>query len=132
MSLDIDFYHNNPDFTGDYNNEDIAWDERFITDASFNITHNMNIMAEHVPLSNGSTLYQLLWRGEEMNPPIETADQMKDLLCEGLKYLAHHKENLLQYNPSNGWGNFDSLLTFTGECLLAAIKFPNDRVIYSR
>lgn len=132
MSLDIEFYHNNPDFTGDYNNDDIDWDDRFIADAQLNITHNMNIMAEHIPLSNGSTLYQLLWRGEEMDPPIETADQMKDLLCEGLKYLAHHKEDLLQYNPSNGWGNFDSLLTFTSECLLAAIKFPNDRVYFSR
>ena len=132
MSLDIEFYHNNPDFTGDYNNDDIDWDDRFIADAQLNITHNMNIMAEHVPLSNGSTLYQLLWHGEEIDPPIETASQMTDLLAEGLKYLAHHKEDLLQYNPSNGWGNYNSLLTFTSECLLASIKFPNDKVYFSR
>lgn len=132
MSLDIYFYHNNPDFTGDYNNEDVDWGDRFITDAQFNITHNMNIMAEHVPLSNDSTLYQLLWRGEEMDPPIETASQMTDLLVEGLKFLVAHREDLLQYNPSNGWGNFESLMDFTSDCLIATIKFPYDKVYFSR
>lgn len=114
MSLDITFYRENE-----------------VDDASYNITHNMNVMAEHIPLQNGYTLYDMLWRGDEMSPKINKAYQMTDSLIEAIKYLALHKNELIQYNPSNGWGNFDCLFDFVGRCLVASIAYPDDYVSYS-
>lgn len=128
MSLDIDFCHINPCF----DNTCDEFEDQYITDATYNITHNLNIMAEHVPLSNGFNLYDILWCGGEITPKISKADQLTSLLIEGLKYMVDHEDELLQYNASNGWGNYNDLLAFVSECLIASFKYPNDKVIYSK
>lgn len=85
-----------------------------------NITHNMNKMAEHVPVSDTLNLYNVLWRPEESN--LNTTDDIFDYVTTGVKYMIEHKDELLQYNPDNGWGDYDVLLNFTrrvgNACLL--------------
>lgn len=81
-----------------------------------NITHNMGEMAEHVVVGH-YTLYQLLWRPEETDLIPEGCPTGKyiELLGMALEELKRNKEGLLQYNPSNGWGDYDLLLRFTSE-----------------
>ena len=85
-----------------------------------NITHNMNKMAEHVPVSDALNLYNVLWRPEESN--LNTTDDIFDYVTTGVKYMIEHKDELLQYNPDNGWGDYDALLNFArcvgNACLL--------------
>ena len=74
-----------------------------------NITHNLCEMASHVIIPGGYTLYDLLWK-----PSINTITQEYiDSVKKGLEYLNSHKEDLEQYNPSNGWGSYETLLDFT-------------------
>ena len=52
---------------------------------SANITHNLGAMATEVNLSNGMTLYQVLWRPEEKG--LYFAREISELLDEGWNIL---------------------------------------------
>lgn len=89
-------------------------DDTYETDYwSANITHNMGNMASHVPInveSRKGTLYDYVWRPEEQTPPLETTDELLPILNQGIAYMIAHRNDLLQYNPSNGWGSYDGFL----------------------
>ena len=91
---------------------------------SRNITHNMGLMASHVDIGyKDYSLYEVLWRPEEIDvlqEPVQGIDIIT-FLETGLKNLKNNRDNLLQYNPENGWGNYDGLLDFT-EAYVDAIK----------
>lgn len=77
-----------------------------------NITHNLGKMADHVPCNEGkNTLYHLLWRPEE-HDFCKVTEQYRLMIAECLAYMLTHRTELEQYNPSNGWGSYDSLLNF--------------------
>lgn len=98
---------------------------------TINITHNLGRMAEHVPVK-GTNLYQILWEGYDLNGNrITTGSQFEGILEEGIDYMLDHKDELIQYEPSNGWGNFYDLLNFTRECLGLATKYPYSKVSFS-
>ena len=77
-----------------------------------NITHNLGKMASAVKLSNGNTLYSILWRPDECSPPYTRAEEISELLDEGFNILLSNPEKYRQYNPENGWGNYDGLVNF--------------------
>lgn len=133
MSLDIIFTEC---CRKDYSNYcgctvDIDFDDYQDKDYFINITHNLNIMAEYVPIGN-TNLYKVLWRGDELEVPIVKGKQFEDYLYDGISFLIKNKKYLIQYNPENGWGNYDSLLQFTKDCLALSIQHPNADVRFSR
>ena len=74
-----------------------------------NITHNLGRMASEVKLDNGLTLYNILWRPDECEPPLHKAGDIAELLDQALNILIQDKDRLKQYNPVNSWGNYYSL-----------------------
>ena len=98
-------------------------DEKCVSEHVGNITHNLNIMAMHVPVSETLTLYNVLWRPDESN--LKTTDDILGYVTIGVKYLIDHKDELLQYNPENGWGDYDGLLDFAKSVGSACLFNPN-------
>lgn len=85
-----------------------------------NITHNLNLMAMK------AYLYHALWRPEELQ--ITRAGDLIPLLSEGLKRLQKDPNYYKIFNPANGWGTYETLVSFV-ECYLeACTKFPEATV----
>lgn len=87
---------------------------------SANITHNLGRMAAQVDL------YEPLWRPEEVG--IETAAQLVEPLRAGLQRLLAERDHLEQFNPENGWGDYDGLVRFTTGYLAACEEYPDAKV----
>ena len=77
---------------------------------SNNITHNLGKMASEVKLSNGKTLYDVLWRPDEHG--FYYAKEISELLDEGWNILLSDPEKYKRYNPENGWGSYEGLCNF--------------------
>lgn len=91
---------------------------------SANITHNLNKMAEQ------AGIYEPLWRPEEIG--ITKAAQLVQPLTEGLGRLKSGRVKFEQFNPSNGWGNYDGLVRFVENYLAACVANPDADVRVSR
>ena len=89
-----------------------------------NITHNLGKMASKVVLANGLTLYNILWRPDECEPPLQKASDIAELLDEALNILIQDKDRLKQYNPENGWGNYYGLFELVHKYRDAAREEP--------
>lgn len=69
-----------------------------------NITHNMNKMAQKIFVSeNKETLYDYVWRPEELGREIDTKEMVK-ILTKGIYIMISKRKSLLRYEPENGWG----------------------------
>jgi len=88
-----------------------------------NITHNLGSMAANVKLSNGLTLYDVLWRPDEHE--LELAKDISELLDEGWNILVSEPDRFRQFNPHNGWGNYDGLCKFVYEYRTACWDEPD-------
>jgi hypothetical protein len=97
---------------------------------SGNITHNLNSMAAAVVLSNGLTLYQVLWRPDEHK--LMFARDISDLLDEGWNILIADPEKYKKYNPPNGWGSYDGLCNFVYKYRNACWDTPDAELRISR
>lgn len=91
---------------------------------SANITHNLNRMADK------AGVYELLWRPEECK--VTHAWQLIDLLTDGLARLQSEPDYYRTFNPSNGWGNYDGLVSFVERYLAACREYPDAEVSVSR
>jgi len=91
-----------------------------------NITHNLSKMASEVKLSNGLTLYDVLWRPDEHE--LELAEDIAELLDEGWNILQSEPDRFRQFNPENGWGNYDNLCTFVYEYRNACWLEPDAKI----
>lgn len=113
------------------------WDEKFpgrepiVAPASesdeiytANITHNLGKMATE------AGIYEALWRPEEIG--ITHAHQLIELLRTGLDKLMDDPDHFKQFNPENGWGDYDGLVQFTASYLQACERFPSTTVSVSR
>ena len=89
-----------------------------------NITHNLNKMAD------AAGIYKHLWRPEEIG--ITRAAQLIDPLREGLTLLLSDPERFKKFDPENKWGDYDGLVDFVREYLLACEEHPNASVSVSR
>jgi hypothetical protein len=97
---------------------------------SLNITHNLGKMAGEVKLDNGKTLYDVLWRPEEHN--YFTAEDISQLLGEGLNILTSNPERYKKFNPGNGWGDYDGLVEFVYQYRNACLETPEAELSVSR
>ena len=98
---------------------------------SGNITHNLGAMAGAVVLSNGMTLYQVLWRPDEQQG-LKFARDIVDLLDEGYNILLSNPEKYKQFNPENGWGSYDGLEKFVYNYRNACWDNPDAELRVSR
>lgn len=89
-----------------------------------NITHNLGKMA----IDAG--IYEALWRPEEINKT--KAGELIEILKAGLANLKSTPEYFKQFNPSNGWGDYDIFVRFVEDYLNACKKYPNAIIEISR
>lgn len=92
---------------------------------SANITHNLNTMADHA-----GGLYEHLWRPDECG--VATASQLIEPLRAGLKKLQSEPDYFKKFNPENGWGDYEGLLSFVAKYLSACVRYPDATVEVSR
>ena len=97
-----------------------------------NITHNLGEMAKAVPVGNGLTLYAVLWRPDEIDPPLTLGKELTVHLSIGLNVLLDNREYYIKYTPENGWGDYDGLVDFTRNYLMASIQHPDSTIVVSR
>jgi len=84
---------------------------------SANITHNLNKMAD------AAGIYKYLWRPDELG--IKTADELIGPLRKGLALLQGDPEKYKRYNPPNGWGDYEGLVSFVHDYLAACQEYPD-------
>jgi hypothetical protein len=87
---------------------------------SRNITHNLNKMAME------AGIYEALWRPEEIG--VTTAKQLVPLLETGLETLRSDPERFEKFNPENGWGDYENLVSFVETYLQACKENPDAEV----
>ena len=97
---------------------------------SGNITHNLNSMAAAIVLSNGLTLYQILWRPDEHG--LKFARDISDLLDEGWNILLSDPDKYKKYDPPNGWGSYEGLCDFVYRYRNACWDNPDAELRVSR
>lgn len=95
-----------------------------------NVTHNLGTMAEEVVLSNGLTLYQVLWIPDEHE--LKFARDISNLLDEGWNILLADPEKYKKYDPPNGWGSYDGLCNFVYKYRNACLDNPDAELRISR
>jgi hypothetical protein len=91
---------------------------------SANITHNLGKMASE------AGIYQALWRPEEIG--ITRAFQLIEPLRSGLERLRQQPDHFKQFNPENGWGDYDGLVRFVEQYLEACEDYQTAVVSVSR
>lgn len=91
---------------------------------SYNITHNLNEMAEAVGI------YQHLWRPEELG--ITKASELIKPLTNGLALLENDPIRFKAFNPENGWGDYENLVKFVRSYLAACKQYPEAEIYVSR
>ncbi len=84
---------------------------------SANITHNLGKMAKE------ADLYLPLWRPEEIG--IKKAGELIEPLMIGLARLENDPSHFIEFNPSNGWGSYEILVSFVRDYLNACKTFPS-------
>lgn len=87
---------------------------------SANITHNLNTMADE------AGIYYHLWRPDECN--ITKARELIDALTAGLWKLRSDSDYFEQFEPENGWGNYEGLVAFVEKYLNACKTYPEANV----
>jgi len=97
---------------------------------SANITHNMGRMAAEVKLSNGKTLYDILWRPDEHE--MKFARDIAELLDEGWNILMSDPKHFKDFNPENGWGSYEGLCDFVYKYRNACWDNPDAELSISR
>jgi len=97
---------------------------------SSNITHNLAIMAGEVKVSNGLTLYDVLWRPDEHG--FVHARNIVYYLDEGLKILLSDPEYYKIFEPENGWGTYKGLVEFVSNYRDACWDNPEAELRVSR
>lgn len=66
---------------------------------------------KNIRIKNKETLYDYVWRPEELYKEIYT-NEMKNVLTKGICIMISKRKSLLRYEPENGWGSYDSFLKF--------------------
>ena len=97
---------------------------------SKNITHNLGAMAREVKLSNGKTLYDVLWRPDEHG--FKYARDLEDLLDIAWNILLSDPEHFKKFNPENGWGTYEGLCDFVYHYRNACWDYPEAELSVSR
>jgi hypothetical protein len=84
---------------------------------SANYTHNI------APMAQAAGIYEALWHPREGG--FQTAEMLLPILQIGLRELVKDPDFYKQYNPSNGWGDYDSFVKFVEGIVIACIEHPD-------
>jgi len=95
-----------------------------------NITHNLGRMAAEVKLTNGRTLYEVLWRPGEHD--MKFAKDIAELLDEGWNILLSDPVKFKQFTPENHWGSYERLCDFVYKYRNACWDQPDAELSISR
>lgn len=97
-----------------------------------NITHNLGAMAREVIVDEEKslTLYSILWRPDESG--FVLASEISEYLDLGLNILLSDPEKYKRYNPDNGWGSYDGLVSFVYRYRNACWDNPDAELRVSR
>ena len=93
---------------------------------SGNITHNLGRMAD------AAGLYEVLWRPDEMTPPVKIARDAISFLESGLNELKSNPAKYRAMNPINGWGSYENLEETAIKYLEACRDYPDAEIAVSR
>ena len=89
-----------------------------------NITHNLNTMADK------AGIYKACWRPEEIGAT--TAKDIGDILEKGYADLVARPSYFKMFNPENGWGTYEGLVSFVKKYLEACRSYPDSVICISR
>lgn len=89
-----------------------------------NITHNLNLMADE------AGIYEILWHPEENC--ITRAEQMIQPLTTALIDLLKRPDYYKQFNPENGWGDYEKFVEFVESVLKSCQENPDCFVMADR
>jgi len=104
-----------------------AWGETVIREEEVfwrNITHNLGRMAGE------AGIYEAMWRPEEKG--WTKAKDIIPALEAGLSLLVADPDRYMVFNPANGWGHYDGLVSFVTEYLEACKQYPEATIRVSR
>lgn len=100
---------------------DIAFVKLLPTDVCrVNITHNLAEMAAE------AALYEPMWHPERVG--ITKATELLPYLQAGLDALVAEPERFRPYNPINGWGSYEVLVSTVRSLIAACIEHPDAMV----
>jgi len=86
-----------------------------IADKNFNYTYNVaGMWYASEPELGIRTIYGL------------SGEQARPVLCKMREYMEDHWQEMLDMEPSNGWGSAIGALTFLSELIIACVEHPND------
>lgn len=113
---------------------DVSLTEMRPTDVySSNITHNLAKMAQEVKFewNNATyTLYSVLWHADSLG--LTKASEIAELLDLGWNVLLADPVKFQEFNPANGWGNYDTLCNFVYQYRNACWDNPRAALRISR
>ena len=111
--------------------------------AHYNLTHNLGLLASHIPVgtttkytSSNTTeqeelsLYSILWEADEHC--LYSPSDIREYLITGLTYLETNYDDLLQYNPKNGYGNIDQIIEVTRKLIADCRIYPEAQLHHCR
>lgn len=93
-----------------------------------NITHNLEKMADE------AGIYFAIWEPEKYKNIFKKkikAKRIIKILETGLNELKSKPEYFAQFNPANGWGDYNHFVEFVEEYLNNCKKFPDSIVSVS-
>jgi len=93
---------------------------------SINITHNLGGMAD------AAGLYAVMWRPDEMTPPVKIAREAIPFLQAGLTKLRSNPDEYREMNPKNGHGSYENLEETALQYLKACWDYPDAEISASR
>jgi|SRR6185437_972489 len=88
------------------------------------VTHNLVNMAKE------AGVYKHLWSPEEIG--ITKAGELIEPLTVALRLMVADPDRFMQFNPKNGWGDYDWLLNFIKQYLVECICYPDAIIEISR
>jgi len=91
-----------------------------------NLWDDLGKMASQVNLSNGKTLYDIMWQPNLHG--YEFARDISSLLQEGYDILKSDKPKYKSFNPENGNGTFSGLCSFISGYKDACLQKPNAKI----
>ena len=97
---------------------------RPMSDHVGNVTHNLNKMAME------AGIYQHLWRPEEIG--ITHARQLIDPLRAATRDMLARPDHYRQFNPANGWGEYEGLVAFCRRVADSCEEHPDAEIEVSR
>ena len=98
-----------------------------------NITHNLSKMAAEVKVNwegRTLTLYDILWHADKHG--FTQAHEIAEFLDVGWNLLLADPHKFRQFNPPNGWGNYDNLCDFVYQYRNACWDNPQASIEISR